>query len=323
MQTVAIIGAGAIGYRHYQSVLNCKDKLAIYVVDPNLDVLCTAEEYFNSLPSANGKSAFFVSDVSALPQQIDLAIVATTSKIRAQIILSLAVKTVRYFLLEKVLFTDLADYKTISDFLMERDIAAWVNCHLRTREGHKKVAESFQKDPLIGACIIGGDWGLGCNAIHNIDYLSYLCGDAPLTSVDCTLLDNTLSESKRGGYIEFTGTLSGIIDGRVPFSFISNAGSQTPPKVYLTGARHSCVLIPHKGIAYIIDDEAKTASQIPLPMLYQSQMTNSVVDAILETGSCDLPTYEMSAKLHLPLLKALLVKQNKITGEESQSCNIT
>ena len=56
---------------------------------------------------------------------------------------------------------------------------------------------------------------------------------------------------------------------------------------------------------------------------YQSEMTHIWANDILKKGSCDLPTYANSMKLHLELIRVFTCHIEKITGEKIDACPIT
>ena len=58
-------------------------------------------------------------------------------------------------------------------------------------------------------------------------------------------------------------------------------------------------------------------------MKYQSQVTQNLVKEIIETGECELPTYEISAKLHRPMLEGFLQHLNSFSKESVEECPIT
>jgi hypothetical protein len=58
-------------------------------------------------------------------------------------------------------------------------------------------------------------------------------------------------------------------------------------------------------------------------MLYQSQLTGSLVEEIMSSGSCKLPSYKESAHLHKPLLSAYLNHYNSFITNPSAVCPIT
>jgi hypothetical protein len=57
-------------------------------------------------------------------------------------------------------------------------------------------------------------------------------------------------------------------------------------------------------------------------LMYQSQLTRITVGQLLDTGNCSLASYEESADLHKPILKAFLEHYQK-TKPEAKVCPIT
>ena len=78
--SLAIIGAGNIGLRHFQGALNSKNLSSIYVVDPNLQSIKNINKAIPSNPQS--VKINICSDVLELPKRIDLAIISTQSEIR-------------------------------------------------------------------------------------------------------------------------------------------------------------------------------------------------------------------------------------------------
>ena len=59
-------------------------------------------------------------------------------------------------------------------------------------------------------------------------------------------------------------------------------------------------------------------------MPFQSQLTNILLDEILETGNCKLTPYEESAELHLHLLNNFIAFLRRIKNDNSiDECLIT
>jgi len=56
---------------------------------------------------------------------------------------------------------------------------------------------------------------------------------------------------------------------------------------------------------------------------YQSEMTNGVATDIIKTGSCGLPTFKESYRLHIPFIRAVTTHIEKSTGRKLEKCPIT
>jgi hypothetical protein len=55
----------------------------------------------------------------------------------------------------------------------------------------------------------------------------------------------------------------------------------------------------------------------------QSNRTQEIVQSILETGNCNLPTFKESSNTHKPLLKTIIKHINTISNTQYDSCPIT
>lgn len=58
-------------------------------------------------------------------------------------------------------------------------------------------------------------------------------------------------------------------------------------------------------------------------LAFVSQTTTWVVDRLLRGEAIELTGFAESARLHLPILREFLKRQNKIQGSESSICPIT
>lgn len=56
--------------------------------------------------------------------------------------------------------------------------------------------------------MVGGDWGLGCNAIHFLDLLTFFTRKVDF-ELDISHLDSEIRVSKKERFVEFTGFLLG------------------------------------------------------------------------------------------------------------------
>ena len=121
------------------------------------------------------KKINYVTTIQELSTELDLVIIATGSKPRASIVKSLLThSSVKYLVLEKVLFPVLAEYDEISNLLKEKQIRCWVNCPRRMYGMYKQIKETIDPSYPIYMTNADENWGLCCNAIHMIDLFLYL-----------------------------------------------------------------------------------------------------------------------------------------------------
>lgn len=306
MYNVAIIGAGQLGSRHLQGLKTALSPLAIFVVDSDEEMLLRAKARYEQVSPIGKKQVVFTTDMSELPSNLDLVIVATSSRPRASIVKTLLnSKDVKYLILEKVLFPTIEVYDEIRNLITEKNIKCWVNCPRRMYASYKDIADYIDKKLPITMSCEGGDWGLCCNSIHYIDLFMYLSGEQNY-EINLTNIDNEIEESKRNGYIEMTGTINVNTSNDSKLKLTSIKNSTEPSKINIDNGNKHILIDKSKGVWKCGKEE------FTFTMPYQSQLSGVFVDNILNNGKCELTEYEVSSTYHIPFISALLKKYNEI-----------
>ena len=110
MRTIAIIGAGQLGSRHLQALVNLKLPKKIFVVDTSGESLRTSAQRWKEVEGRQDQVDFFPS-IEKLPSEIDLAIIATSSAMRRPVIEQLVDHSrITFMILEKFLFQTEKDF---------------------------------------------------------------------------------------------------------------------------------------------------------------------------------------------------------------------
>jgi len=316
MNTILIAGAGQLGSRHLQGVKSSNHELDIWVYDLSEESLKVAEERYNQVESEN-KTAHFVTSLDSVPENIDIVIVASGSKPRAIIVKQiLASKKVKYMVLEKFLFTRLAEYEEIGNLMNEKGVKTWVNCPRRMWNGYSYLKSLIDENYPVEYSYEGGEWGMCCNTIHFVDIFMYLNGEK---SFECNL-DGLLPEvvdSKRPGYVEIHGT-----------ELFTTPNGSVLKLSSLPNKECSGLSIIRNGGFYIEYYEGKgelvvNGEKKKKPVQYQSSLTGNMVDNIINTAKCSLADYEQSSIYHVEYLRKIAPFINKIKGWTSDSCPIT
>lgn len=320
---LVIIGAGQLGSRHLQSIAS--SNYNIFVVDPSGNSLQVARDRFNEVNQSFRGNISFLTSVEGLPSQIELGIIATNSKVRAQVIETLLSNChVKNLILEKVLFPVLSEYQQIQDLLNKTQTKCWVNCPLRILPVYQNIKEALVGE-RIQLQVVGNGWGLGCNGIHYLDLFSYLTGNSDLT-LHNNNLDKSIQDSKRNGYIEFTGSMQGYNKNGDSFSLTSNSsGSGGPLLITITSEKSHYVI--HQTNKFFINkasvDNNWQWEKAEYPLLYQSQLTMPIVREIFAAGTCGLTTFKESVKLHTVFISSLLQFTSLIENRKVEICQIT
>lgn len=306
MYNIALIGAGSLGRRHIEGLLKLPQDKSIWVVDPSPASLDEARR----LPVATGNAAMaermtFDTSIASLPDTLDYVVVATSANVRLGVMEALLDgRAVKSMLLEKVLFQRQSDYAAAAVLIAQKDVRTWVNTARRAMEAHKSVQQFFEGETITYFDVRGGEWGLGCNGIHFLDFLSFLSRSTELT-VSTDALDRSILDSKRPGFGEFTGTLRGRM-GAAEFALSATRGSAAPILTTIRSENRACILDETSGYAFLHDRKADPVwRELRFRLPFISDLSTSIADAILSRGESELPDLATSSALHLPFIDAL------------------
>lgn len=298
--TVLIAGAGQLGSRYLQGLAKCRVPLQILVHDPSAESLERARLRWNEV--AEGQQVHgvsFHSSISELPERLDLAVVATAADVRPQVVGEVAARCgVRYWVLEKVLAQSEAGLDQIAASV-GKCAGAWVNTPRRMMPWHQSIKAGLGLDHPITLRAHGGSWGLACNAIHFIDLLAWLSGEA-LQTVKTDGLAAHWFESKRRGSWEIAGELEAIFSGGSRAILTATEGNQLPV-IDLSDGQRGWLISEADGRARRSD-----GFEISGRVAYQSELSGLLAESILDGRGCDLPTLDESAQLHRVFLGSML-----------------
>lgn len=315
MDNIAIIGVGALGHRHLQSMVDLQDDYNIYAVEINEEIIKVLNSEF---PKVN-----FITTVEDLPKELEAVVIATNSNVRRLLFEQLINHSnVKNIIFEKVLFQKEEDYYFVRDKLNELEIHAWVNCARREWDSYKLLEEELKAYDEMHISAIGGNWGIGCNAIHILDIIEYLSGNE-IEILDISKLENKVVESKRKGYYEFFGTISGTAGRCKNYSVTCIEDSDLPFRIEITTEKSRYMI--DEANNYLLISNAQSNWQWEkreFKQVYQSQMTGRVIKSILDDGKCNLSDYASSMKLHLKYILPL-IDFFKNNGVEENICPIT
>ena len=165
----------------------------------------------------------------------------------------------------------------------------------------------------------GGNWGLGCNFIHYLDMLSYIAGNEDV-AVNISALDKEIIDSKRQGYKEITGAISGRIGRCTNFNIVSEKDNENNTVLIFDSDDEKIVILESENLMYEIKKSSITCETFEI--FYQSQLTQKYIESLIESGSCQLTTYKESSKLHTAFIKPL-TEYFAERGEKNRLCPIT
>ena len=329
---IVIVGAGNLGSRHLQALSNINLKVDISLIDPNENALKTAKKLF-SKTLANEKiiSINFYKTLSPINRNVDIAVIATTADVRRDVIESFIKKVyVKNIILEKVLFQKIEDFEPIENLFKNENVNAWVNCPRRMWPFYKQQANDLQESNVQEVHVSGASWGLGSNLIHFIDLISFITKKQRY-DLKTDLLSKTITQSKRKGFLELTGTISGYFE-KGPFFTISSH-LQGKNSLTIKIVSESSVINIDEGDLYKTQKMGRSwissinnnweweVSSFDIPL--QSQLTHLAVQQILQKNESDLTLYSESAQLHMPMINGLIEHIKRSNNSSEAICAIT
>jgi len=313
---VCIIGAGQIGSRHLQALKAVKESLDVLVVDNSTDSLNTAKERYNSMDTVGGNHVLKYSNKMPRDLTFEVAIIATSSGPRAAITKEL-LKTneVKSLILEKILFQKKSDYSQIDRLLEIKKVRTWVNCPMRMMPFYADLKKEFD-GKNITYVLYGNESGMATDLIHHVDFVSFLTGSTDF-DVDTRLLDKKLKNSKRNGYLETTGSLSVSFKNGSQLIVRCDSGGQSPKILEIFDEEKRYTIFENQNKALLFKAPDWKTEEVKLNLPYQSRLTTTVVENLLDSGKISLPTYKESARLHLqtfePIRKYFKLKHYPFT----------
>ena len=310
MVNVCLIGCGGVGKRHLEAMLKVKNDINIEVVEPNIE---------NTPTTLVGQNINYFSKIEDVSNNIDICLIATTANVRKKVILELvSKKNVKFMILEKVVFQNEKDFDEILKLFEEKNIKSWVNCHLRAQPIYKELkTQSIISYDTTMTYEYSDDFTLSSSAIHILDLFSYLCDDYDLEIQDI-VTDTELKTSRHSGCVDFNGYMK--VKSTNGYELVvkkrdAHFGEHLTIYHNDLTVRSSEGDDPDNRIGFVQDKK--------IPYVWQSSLTNSYIDDIIEKSDCDLSTLENSAKLHKIMLKSFRNLLKEKYNREVVDCPIT
>jgi hypothetical protein len=323
MYKVVIIGAGQLGSRHLQGVLRSNLNASIEVIDPSLAALENAQKRVDEIQyERKYKSIIFSTDLRDISKSIDLCIVASTSNVRFNIIKTLlSLSTVRYLILEKILFQELDQYDLAEELLSKCGVQTWVNCPRRMLPEYIDIQSRINKSESVSFVLLGSNWGLGCNTIHFVDLFTFFTGKNEI-SFNTDMIEKIVP-AKREGFYELVGTLTGIqADNSQIFLESKESKHGFICISILTDTFHS-IINETKGLITTTDIISQDSEEIKFNIPFQSQLTTNLCEDLLINSQCLLPEYSVSSFLHKQMISSYLEVFKKNGFQSNNICPIT
>ncbi|MGB8194450.1 MAG: Gfo/Idh/MocA family oxidoreductase [Chitinophagaceae bacterium] len=316
MKSILVIGFGAMGCRHVQSLLSHAGEYEIYVVEPSDDNIRTNTERIGATPDAFKR----LRSLDELQEKIDVAIVATSSGPRFQIMKQLLEKGIKLFLLEKIVFQSASQFKQIIELMNKSGAKAYCNFVNRYFPAYNEVKEAIAASTSNCTMLVhGGEFGLGCNAIHYIDIFQYINGGRELQMNDAQLLLTDTANRRGSEYKEFTGAI-GITDSNGNrLTIIAEKNFSGGITINIQCGDNQYVLSEQTQQLFAVSNDGVRVGEFAI--IPTSRLTHTIVQDIL-SGKCRLTQVQETADAHALLFNSFnhLIYNS---SDEKNLCPIT
>lgn len=302
-----------------QALLKLPSPISLTLVDRFQEFLDMARDLAAESEGVDTHSIDYALNIDQIRAPLDLAIIATTSGPRFEILSNLlSTSTVRNVVLEKFLFQDIAHYQAADDLLKKHDVACWVSCPRPVWPGYEDLKKHVGGKTGNICTVSGSKWNMASNVVHFIDCFARV-SDETIVDIDGSGLDPEPFYNRREGYREVSGTI--VVrgsNGGVLCMSCDKDGSLPISVNWVSGDNRFHIQEADQIIHHQFGDDV---SQTSFPMLMASGMTQVYHD-ILTKDECGLTQYAVSADHHLKVIETL----NPLffdAEERSNPCPIT
>lgn len=317
MKNICIIGAGQLGSRHLQALKSVKEKLNIYVVDLNEESLIVAKERYEAISLPDENKVHFIQGMEKINEDyFDVVIISTNSNARKKVTNELlSLFEVKFIIFEKILFQKENDFYEIEDVLIKKKVRAFVNCSMRMMPFYRDIKNEF-----IGSSfkylVSGSQFGLVTNLIHYLDHMAYLNGNTDFIG-NTSFLDKRIIESKRKGFKELTGTYIANFRNGTQGIFTCFPTGNSPIIIQAFNDKIHFISKESEGKVWISREKNNWKwEEIEFSIPYQSQLTTELIEDLIQKQTCNLPTFQASLKVHIPMLESLNNFINAVSNEK-------
>lgn len=326
LKKIMVVGCGGVGSRHLQALCKMEIPVKLFAVDPNEESLQKAEILVNEIGfNKNIESIKFSKELPTDIDEIDLCIISTSSNVRLNVLKHVISSfSVKNMILEKVLFQSIEELDEAKKIMNKKKIRCWVNCFRREEKFWNEVKDFFYGNTNMKLYYGKSDWSMCCNSIHIIDLVVWLFNNK-IKRIENSYLNNIIYESKRNGFIELTGILSGELENGATFKLESTHGiPQEKVEFEIISNTRKLVVNEEEGKAILYKFENNwIPEEYKFHIPFQSEKTQKIAKKILEIGQCDLTTLDESIEIHKPLLSSFIDHLNKISNSKYSYCPIT
>ena len=283
MAKVLIVGFGNIGLRHCESLIKFNKIKKIFIYDINYKKL---QSFKKGINSKNKNKIVILKNLNKIKENFFLSIISTNSNVRLSVFKKIVnTFNIKYFIFEKIVFQKPNEYNLANEIIKKKKLKCWINCPRRTWSIFKSLKKNIIKNKKISISISGKGWGILSNTIHFIDLFIYLTGRKDI-KFDLNNLNKKFYETKRKGFFETSGVI------KVTNNFNDKLILRDDRRL----DKNKFILKFFQKNKFFYYDQKNIKNKFKVP--YQSSETIKHVKNILRYGSCNLPSFLRTYKIH-------------------------
>jgi hypothetical protein len=301
--SILLVGMGNLGRRHLQGIVRCRTALRITLLDINKYSLQQALEDLPPTEKWGANHVIILCDrVEDCPKEVTILIDATTANDRGTRLNGIVLRTnPRFAIIEKVLSQSIEESETLLKSLSKTQ-DSWVNYARRSMGWHCDVKNEMCGKGPLKIIHSGSNWGLLCNSLHFIDMVEWW---TQYKVKQVVLEDIEWVDAKRIGFIEAHGCVEVQFYGDHAMTIYDRNIFDTMQCKIKTSADETYLLNESSG--YLMRNNSVIING---RNDYQSELTNHIVEDILEGEKCNLPLLNQSILTHNIFISAILKKIN-------------
>lgn len=318
---ILLVGCGNIGSRHLQALTKLPWSSDIDIVDPNKNAQNLAKKRLEEINYKKSDHTFSWHESIKGLMKSDLAIIATHSTGRVDMINQLLKQEHSRFLVEKIVCQSSEEYDVLLKNMESFNAKGWINTARRYFSPYLQIKQIFKNSEPIHLTINGGNMGLGSNAIHFFDLFCWICDDYALTLKGDFLYDKIFPNKRGENLMEFAGT---IIGSTQKGSFISISFlpiDNLPLIIRISGKSGNYLIDETNQRMFDLLDQNETYSHFQIE--HTSSTTSKIAQDIISKDDCFLPTLKESSFVHKELFRIFNQHIKKLTNEKITLCPIT
>lgn len=332
-----IVGVGAIGKRHFQSLIKLNGRANFYLVDPKFKKIKTNQikDFLGVNYIHSSKKIFLYKNLNNWIEKktvFNLCIISTNSDNRMYMLNRiLSSVTVKNIILEKFLFNKLKDYRRALNISELKSNSIYVNQWISQSSNMRKIFYKF-KNYNLDFKVSGTEWGMASNIVHFIDMIRFFkIRKNIFPKILKSNLDPIVYPAKRNGFFEVYGDIAVEYGKHILYAScykgnfdLRNSSNSIDIEIKARKFKNRYIKLNLKsGRIKGMENFDRRISYFSKKIELMSELTGDIFKSLNKKKKIYLPDLKQSAKQHLIIFKLLSRHFKKVKKTKNGICPIT